>query len=108
MNVWVTRNVEFDCTDVKLSFSKNGINFTLVPEYPQAMNATFPKGRFDSSPSNGSFWFQWDLEEKFIEFTVAKYGDGQGGSLFIQVPLDDEDCARLKKSLIVWEDAFKK
>ena len=58
--------------------------------------------------SDQLFWFQWDLEQKFIEFNVAKFGDGLGGNLFINIPLTNEDCVELKDSLIKWNDAFEK
>jgi len=107
MNISITRCEEYDCTDVQLSFSSNGMKFTLTPEYPQAMKATFPRGEFDSGPSNGTFWFQWDLGQKWIEFKVGKAGDGLGGDLYVGIPLTEKDCEQLKKSLIAWEKAFQ-
>jgi len=107
MNIWITRNVEFYCTDVQLSYSSNGIKFILTPEFPDCLKATFPRGNFDSGPSNGTFRFQWDIEQKWIEFDVGKAGDGQGGDFYIRIPLTNEDCEQLEKSLIMWEEAFK-
>ena len=56
MEIFIETDEEY--VDVKLTYEHNGIKFALCPECPEAMRATFPRGKFDSDPSNGAFWFQ--------------------------------------------------
>lgn len=55
---------------------------------------------FDSNPDNGTFRFYYDDEK--ISFSVAKYGDGQGGSFDITFRMTKEIKESLEDALELW------
>ena len=55
-------------------------------------------GCFDSRPFNGDFSFSWSPQ--VIEICVAKYGDGNGGSIILSIPSSPESISELQRVLV--------
>ena len=83
--------------------------FRFEPEDPESLVAELRRGMVDSyaqtganhgeegyhwSPTNGQIGFI--CREKQIIWTVAKYGDGRGGSVSFQTPYDESFTKMLK------------
>ena len=71
----------------------NGSKSKLCPETCVDIDLTSNCGIFDTRPMNGNFYFNW-TETKFT-MEVAKYGDGCGGSLRVEIPLNPESHKQL-------------
>ena len=99
---------EYNTYDVSLKYSDDRISLTLEPEYPECIvDVNLDTDcRLDSSPSNGEFYLAWDSKSIFL--SVAKYGDGQGGSLTVTINRTPEVMASLMKCLKEWQDVFTK
>lgn len=67
-------------------YDSNEIQLTICPEDLQEFANTVinsDNGIINTNPSNGCFKIEWT--PMFIEFSVAKYGDGQGGDMKIRI-----------------------
>lgn len=90
----------FDDQYYEIIFEKDGNIITLSPEYPEEiMNVDLDteNGQFDTRPSNGDFCLKWTSEK--ITFVVARHGDGQGGSIVVQLTSTHELLDNLKTVL---------
>jgi len=68
---------------------------------PENIGDICEKG-YDSSPSNGEFMFSYDEEN--ISFRVAKYGNGQGGDIYIRFKMTKEIRESLEHSMKEWRN----
>lgn len=91
--------------EIKLIW-KGESKIELIPEDPyEIVDLTSEQiqneGVFDTRPSNGDFTLSWNKE--FIRISVAKYGDGRGGSVTIETPTTDERLNSLSECLSLWK-----
>jgi hypothetical protein len=84
--------IEKEC--ITLKFKNQAFDLECCPE---TMDVLYTTQRFDTKPANGTFYFTWN--EEHITFEVAKYGNGQGGSLKIVIPSTPELINSLINSL---------
>lgn len=92
---------------VQLKFNIGDLTFFFDPEYPEHIrdvDITAESGRFDTSPSNGGFSLEWS--PTVIRVSVAKYGDGRGGTLDVTVKANPEMLESLKSALREWKALF--
>ena len=95
-----------DCVDVTLVYTSATINFRFNPENPDGIPSLISgHGEFSGTTSNGVCSFIWTPTS--ISFEVAKYGDGEGGSLSIVVANSPETMESLKEALNQWKAAIE-
>ncbi len=85
-----------------LLFSNEVLEISCCPE---SLDGLCEDG-YDSAPSNGEFSFSYDAEK--ISFTVAKHGDGQGGSIDISFRMTKEIRESLEIALNEWRAVIKR
>jgi hypothetical protein len=83
----------------------NGIKVRLEPENVEAIldhnNFEMDHGILDTHPSNGQFFISWSPQE--INIQVSKYGDGNGGSLNVNIPSTPELLRELNGVFGIWK-----
>lgn len=96
-----------------IKFKYHGMDLSLCPESPEIFwNSEFITNTsgdfvFDSQPGNGEF--DITLDDNFT-INVAKYGDGQAGSLSISVertPQISEDFSKIVKEISDYMNSHK-
>ncbi len=90
----ITFDHEYD--KVSLSFRSELIDIEFNPE---DCTALLDDG-FDSAPSNGEFSFSFN--EETISFSIAKHGDGQGGSFSLSLKMTKEIKESLDNAISEW------
>ena len=99
-------NKEHDERDIYLHliYKGDGLNLTLTPEYPEgicAVDVNAPAGSIDTRPSNGSFCITWSPLRIIID--CARYGDGRGGGMLLELEATVELSASLHSALNLWK-----
>ena len=73
--------------EILINIDHNGFHISLEPESIEAVekiNLDSNYGCFNSKPTNGEFYISWTPTH--IRICVAKYGDGNGGSIILTIP----------------------
>jgi hypothetical protein len=97
---------EEEYISVTLTLEIHGITISLSPEdveFIRDVDIEDEKGCFNSDPCNGEFSLDWN--ENKIDICCARYGDGNGGNLFVSIPATQETLSSLKSSLRKWKEA---
>jgi hypothetical protein len=87
--------------DVIINIDFNGFHIELEPESLEAIkkvDLTSDHGTFNSRPTNGQFYITWSSD--IIKICVAKYGDGNGGTMQLSIPSSQAIISELKNVLI--------
>lgn len=94
-----------DITTVALVYKEGGVTLKSEPEnVDHILSIDIPEtGSFDTNPSNGTFCITWHTKK--ILMTVAKYGDGEGGSLTGKIKKTDAALDSLFLCLRCWKKA---
>lgn len=84
----------------------SGLELEFVPEDPMeiiSLTSIESSGEIEWSPCNGVFYISWD-ENSFC-FTVARFGDGNGGELSITVPNTPSLMNSFREEMNRWREA---
>ena len=100
-----TLTKEFD-DRIVLKYENQHIKVEFEPEYPEHIkNLDLDVGVFFRTPTyNGEFCIDWEGQK--IIMTVAKYGDGMGGSMKFAIDKTPEHMRSLMLCLREWQKLY--